>query len=50
MSNNKFDSFLIKELQKPQWIIDRNYNRTSPIRIEHCVQFFILIFKQFIAF
>lgn len=45
MSNNEFDSFLIQELQKPQWIIDGNYNRTLPIRINYCDTIFYFDFS-----
>ena len=32
----EFDNILREEMKKPQWIIDGNYNRTIPMRLEHC--------------
>lgn len=32
----EFDQLLIEELEKDQWIIDGNYNRTLELRIKHC--------------
>lgn len=31
-----FDRRLAAELAKPTWIIDGNFNRTLPLRLEHC--------------
>ena len=31
-----FDRILAEETKKPQWIIDGNYNRTIPKRLQHC--------------
>ena len=31
-----FDALLEKELKKPSWIIDGNFNRTLPYRLQHC--------------
>ena len=32
----EFDVLLQAELEKPQWIIDGNYDRTLPRRLEYC--------------
>ena len=31
-----FDQALEAELAKPQWILDGNFNRTLPFRLQHC--------------
>lgn len=31
-----FDALLEKELKKPNWIIDGNFNRTLPLRLQYC--------------
>lgn len=31
-----FDQALRKELEKPRWIIEGNYDRTLPMRLRHC--------------
>ena len=31
-----FDMLLMKEVSKPEWIIDGNYNRTIPLRLSYC--------------
>ena len=36
LSRNEFDSALQRELEKPQWIIDGNFNRTIPHRLQYC--------------
>ena len=36
VSREEFDNILIKEMEKPQWIIDGNYNRTIPMRLREC--------------
>ena len=35
-SREKFDELLRKELEKPQWILDGNFNRTLEARLEKC--------------
>lgn len=32
----EFDELLLAELTKPRWIIDGNYNRTIPLRLQYC--------------
>lgn len=35
IAHEEFDSLLQAELVKPRWIIDGNYTRTIPLRLEH---------------
>lgn len=39
-SRGEFDSLLQAELDKPQWIIDGNFSRTLPHRLQYCDQVF----------
>lgn len=39
---DKFDLLLQKELEKPRWIIDGNFNRTIPHRLQYCDTVFYL--------
>ena len=36
LSRDKFDAVLQAELVKPTWIIDGNFNRTIPHRLQYC--------------
>ena len=36
LSRDEFDAILQSELEKPQWIIDGNFNRTIPQRLQYC--------------
>ena len=36
LSREAFDSALQKELEKPEWIIDGNFDRTLPHRLQYC--------------
>lgn len=36
LSRDEFDAALQTELEKPQWIIDGNFNRTLPHRLKYC--------------
>ena len=36
LSREEFDTLLQNELEKPQWIIDGNFNRTLPHRLSYC--------------
>ena len=36
LSREEFDTLLQKELEKQQWIIDGNFNRTIPHRLQYC--------------
>lgn len=35
-TNEEFDQLLLAELNKKQWIMDGNMNRTIPFRLEYC--------------
>jgi len=36
LTREQFDALLQVELEKPRWIIDGNFNRTIPHRLEYC--------------
>lgn len=36
LSHDEFDKALQAELEKPEWIIDGNFNRTLPHRLQYC--------------
>ena len=36
LSNKEFDPLLQKELEKTEWIIDGNFDRTIPMRLSYC--------------
>ena len=36
LSREEFDEKLTAELKKPEWIIDGNFDRTIPLRLEYC--------------
>ena len=36
LSREEFDKALQMELEKPRWIIDGNFNRTLPHRLQYC--------------
>ncbi len=36
LSRDEFDDILQDELEKPRWIIDGNFNRTLPHRLQYC--------------
>ncbi len=36
IGRDEFDSILQNELEKPEWIIDGNFNRTIPHRLKYC--------------
>ncbi len=50
LERDKFDDILQKELEKSEWIIDGNFNRTLPHRLKYCDTVFyfdIPIFSTF---
>ncbi len=36
LSRDEFDAVLQAQLERPQWIIDGNFNRTIPHRLQYC--------------
>ena len=49
VTREEFDARLSEELEKPQWIIDGNYNRTMPQRLEKCDTVIYLDFNRFVC-
>ncbi len=47
VSDEEFDSVLKKELEKPRWIIDGNYNRTMMLRLSYCDTIIYLDYGRF---
>lgn len=45
-SQDEFDRKLALELEKPRWIIDGNFNRTMPQRLEKCDTLIYLDFSR----
>ena len=45
-SRDEFDLLLGAELNKPQWIIDGNFGRTLPLRLEYCDTVIFLDFSR----
>ena len=43
----EFDRKLAAELEKPRWIMDGNFNRTMPQRVEKCDTIIYLDFNRF---
>ncbi len=43
----EFDKALAEELEKPRWIMDGNFNRTMPQRMERCDTIIYLDFSRF---
>ena len=50
LEREEFDVLLQKELEKPQWILDGNYNRTLEARLEKCDTVLYLDFPRTVAF
>ena len=46
-TQEEFDRKLAQELQKPQWIMDGNFNRTMPQRVAKCDTIIYLDFNRF---
>lgn len=49
VSKEQFDSVLLKELQKPSWIIDGNYNRTISLRLQYCDTIIYLDYSKYVC-
>ena len=48
-SRDVFDAKLMAELKKPAWIIDGNYARTLPLRLERCDAVIYLDFPRWLC-
>ena len=46
-TKDEIDAKILEEMQKPQWILDGNYNRTLPMRLEKCDTVIYLDFSRF---
>ena len=46
-TKDEIDAKILEEMQKPQWILDGNYNRTLPKRLEYCDTVIYLDFSRF---
>lgn len=46
LEKEEFDTRLLAELEKPRWIMDGNYNRTIPARVEKCDTIIYLDFSR----
>ncbi|EGT3616044.1 DNA topology modulation protein [Clostridium perfringens] len=46
VSNERFDNLLLEVLEREKWIIDGNFNRTLPLRIEKCDTVIYLDFSR----
>ena len=49
LSRDEFDVILQSELEKPQWIIDGNFNRTILYRLQYCDTVFYFDFTTIIC-
>lgn len=47
MPKDEFDALIRQELAKEKWIMDGNFNRTLPERIQHCDTVIYLDFSRF---
>ena len=45
----EFDCRLAQELEKPEWILDGNFNRTLVLRLEHCDTVIYLDYNRFVC-
>ena len=46
-TKDEIDAKIMEELGKPHWIMDGNYNRTLPLRLEKCDTVIYLDFSRF---
>ena len=46
-TKDEIDEKIMSAMAKPRWIIDGNYNRTLPKRLEHCDTVIYLDFSRF---
>lgn len=46
----EFDNLLKTEMEKDMWIIDGNYNRTIPMRLQYCDTVIYLDYPTYVSF
>lgn len=49
LEKDAFDDLLRRELEKPRWILDGNFNRTIPLRLEKCDAVIYLDYNRFVC-
>ena len=49
LEREEFDRLLLKEVEKPCWILDGNFNRTIEMRLEKCDTVIYLDFSRFVC-
>ncbi len=49
LEREEFDKLLKAEIEKPQWILDGNFNRTIELRLQACDTVVYLDFNRFIC-
>ena len=49
LDREEFDRRLMQELEKPQWIMDGNFNRTIEVRLEQCDTVIYLDMNRFVC-
>ena len=49
LKQEEFDKLLKAEVEKPQWILDGNFNRTIEVRLEECDTVIYLDFSRFVC-
>ena len=49
MERDEFDRRVLDEMAKEKWIIDGNYNRTMPQRLQHCDTIVYLDFPRMVC-
>lgn len=49
VTREEFDVLLAKEVAKPRWIIDGNFNRTIQMRLDRCDTVIYLDFNRFVC-
>lgn len=50
LSKEAFDVRLLEEVRKPRWILDGNFSRTMPVRLESCDTVIYLDFHRLVCF
>ena len=48
-TKDEIDAKIMEELRKPRWIMDGNYNRTLPKRLEYCDTVIYLDFNRLVC-